>query len=381
MKKLIKILKFITPPILFHLINFIHFKLPIVNFRKYWIKSKYQFLKSSFENKDLVEATEMFVKSQSYKLVSNYWQSLNIKNYESILINGLDNYAHNIFTNYHTFLYFDNSLIDKSIENLNGVILDYKIDIFKKHENLNYEQSLNYNLVLLILYENLKKTSSFDFINRLSNIGYLGFNDPYIEIDNVKLTHDKLNSLLDYEMINSIPFFKDKNNKKILEIGAGSGRTSEAILTLNKNLNYVICDIPIAIVIAFKRLKKVFPEKKISILYEIENEEKLIENIMKNDISFIFPHQMKYFTNQIFDLTLAIDCLQDINKKTVNEYFRYIDKFSDYFYYGIWKKTGFFKKYEFKPDNYTIPKNWNIAFKKNSSFPSNFWNICYKIKK
>ena len=84
---------------------------------------------------------------------------------------------------------------------------------------------------------------------------------------------------------------------------------------------------------------------------------------MKNDISFIFPHQMKYFTNQIFDLTLAIDCLQDINKKTVNEYFRYIDKFSDYFYYGIWKKTGFFKKYEFKPDNYTIPKNWNIAFK------------------
>ena len=124
MKKLIKILKFITPPILFHLINFIHFKLPIVNFRKYWIKSKYQFLKSSFENKDLVEATEMFVKSQSYKLVSNYWQSLNIKNYESILINGLDNYAHNIFTNYHTFLYFDNSLIDKSIENLNGVILD-----------------------------------------------------------------------------------------------------------------------------------------------------------------------------------------------------------------------------------------------------------------
>ena len=181
-------------------------------------------------------------------------------------------------------------------------------------------------------------------------------------------------------MINSIPLFKDKNNKKILEIGAGSGRTSEAILTLNKNLNYVICDIPIAIVIAFKRLKKVFPEKKISILYEIENEEKLIENIMKNDISFIFPHQMKYFTNQIFDLTLAIDCLQDINKKTVNEYFRYIDKFSDYFYYGIWKKTGFLKNMNLNLIIILFLKIGILLLKRIHLFPQIFGIFVIKLK-
>ena len=51
---------------------------------------------------------------------------------------------------------------------------------------------------------------------------------------------------------------------KILEIGAGSGRTSEVFITLNENLNYVICDIPIASVIAFQKIKKSFPNKKIS---------------------------------------------------------------------------------------------------------------------
>ena len=49
-------------------------------------------------------------------------------------------------------------------------------------------------------------------------------------------------------MIKNIPNFSE-NNKKILEIGAGSGRTSEVFITLNENLNYVICDIPIASVI------------------------------------------------------------------------------------------------------------------------------------
>ena len=182
-------------------------------------------------------------------------------------------------------------------------------------------------------------------------------------------------------MIKNIPNFSEKNNKKILEIGAGSGRTSEVFITLNENLNYVICDIPIASVIAFQRLKKVFPNKKISMLYEINDKNKILEQIKQNDISFIFPHQMNLFEEKFFDVTLAIDCLQDMDKKIVNLYLNYINKFSSYFYFGIWKKTGFFKKYEFKSDNYHIPKDWELVFKKNSFFPSNFWNICYKIEK
>ena len=162
-----------------------------------------------------------------------------------------------------------------------------------------------------------------------------------MEIDNIKLTHDKLNSLLDFEMIKNIPNFSEKNNKKILEIGAGSGRTSEVFITLNENLNYVICDIPIASVIAFQRLKKVFPNKKISMLYEINDKNKILEQIKQNDISFIFPHQMNLFEEKFFDVTLAIDCLQDMDKKIVNLYLNYINKFFLFLFWYL-EKNWFF---------------------------------------
>ena len=37
--------------------------------------------------------------------------------------------------------------------------------------------------------------------------------------------------------------FNIKKFKKILEIGAGSGRTCEAILSIEKDLKYIVCDI------------------------------------------------------------------------------------------------------------------------------------------
>ena len=52
---------------------------------------------------------------------------------------------------------------------------------------------------------------------------------------------------------------------------------------------------------------------------------------------------MNLFEEKFFDVTLAIDCLQDMDKKIVNLYLNYINKFSSYFYFGIWKKTGFLK--------------------------------------
>ena len=43
----------------------------------------------------------------------------------------------------------------------------------------------------------------------------------------------------------------------------------EAILSIQNNLNYVICDIAPAIYISYKRLKLVFPDKKISLLIDL----------------------------------------------------------------------------------------------------------------
>ena len=69
-------------------------------FGNYWkqIKNKNNF------NKDLINFTEKFIKSNSYKFVSNQWHLLNISDYKSIKDHGLDKYGSHISTHYFTFM-------------------------------------------------------------------------------------------------------------------------------------------------------------------------------------------------------------------------------------------------------------------------------------
>jgi putative sugar O-methyltransferase len=195
--------------------------------------------------------------------------------------------------------------------------------------------------------------------------------------------------LFDLEKINS--FNNLENVNRLLEFGSGSGRLSECILTFYNKINYVICDIPPAIYIAFKRLKLAFPNKKISLLINNNSKESLEEGIKNNDISFIFPNQLKLLNNKLFDIVIAIDCFHEFDKKVLKLYFRLINNLTSNFYFSIWNRTkNFYYKYDkifkeierldFEKGDYPIPKNWKNVFKKNLIFPSNQLGLGYNIK-
>ena len=107
----------------------------------------------------------------------------------------------------------------------------------------------------------------------------MGFNHPFITIDNIKISTDKIISLFDFEKINK--FHNFNSTDKILEIGAGSGRLSECILSIENNINYTICDIPPSIYISYKRLKLAFPNKKIELLIDCSNKKNLMIKLEK----------------------------------------------------------------------------------------------------
>ena len=94
-------------------------------------------------------------------------------------------------------------------------------------------------------------------------------------------------------------------------------------MTLDNNLNYVICDIPPAIYISYSRLKIAFPNKKISLLIDINDKDELQKNIKLNDISFIFSHQLNIIDKKFFNFVLAIDCLHEMDNKTIKYLQRY----------------------------------------------------------
>ena len=123
--------------------------------------------------------------------------------------------------------------------------------------------------------------------------------------------------------------------KNFLEIGAGYGRTCEGILSIQNNLNYVICDIPPSTYISYKRLKLIFPNKKISLLIDLNNEEELQERINSNDISFIFPHQLEMLDKNFFDIIIAINCIHEMDKKTIQYYFNLFNHLTKNLYYSL----------------------------------------------
>ena len=354
-------------------------------FDKYWKKIE----DSKNIDDTLRHITNSFINSTSYKLVSNYWHVLNISNYKSLSEFGIKKYGSTIATNYYTFtkIYHDEWFAE-AINTLKDT--PFKIDsdeVFKKQNHFTLEESLSYNYLCYILFYNLKKTNSFQHISKLNDKTYLGFNDPYIKINDINITTDKIISLLDYEKIQKA--FEVKKFKRVLEIGAGSGRTSEAILSIEKHLKYILCDIAPAIYISYSRLKLAFPDKKISLLIDINNKIELEEKIENSDIAFIFPHQLEMLNENSVDLTLAIDCMHEMDKSTIQYYFKLFNHFTKNFYLSIWEKTDVpysknilkkKNKLDYNSGDYEIPKNWKNIFKEKIVFPSNMISLGFKIK-
>ena len=361
-----------------------YYKIFPKRFGVYWEKIKN---KSNLDD-DIKNITNAFIKSESYNYVSNYWHLLNINNYRSLLEKGLINYGSSIATNYITFTDFNEEYLIHSFDNLKDTPqIIFEGDIFKKQKSISYKESFTYNYLCLLLYANLKKTTYFDHLHKLNDKTYLGFNDPFITVDGINISTDKIISLHDLEKINNFNNLESVN--RLLEVGSGSGRLSECILTFYNKINYIICDIPPAIYISFKRLKLAFPNKKISLLINKNSKETLEEEIKNNDISFIFPDQLKLLNNKSFDIIIAIDCLHEFDKKVINLYFQLINNLTSNFYFSIWNKTKLidskkvFKKTErldFEKGDYPIPKNWKNTFKENLIFPSNQLGLGYIIK-
>jgi hypothetical protein len=86
---------------------------------------------------------------------------------------------------------------------------------------------------------------------------------------------------------------------------------------------------------------------------------------------------------------LAIDCLHEMDKKTIKYYFDLINDLTNSFYFSIWNKTtvplsktlfNSGQRLDFNKNDYNIPENWKCILNENLIFPSNFLSLGYKIK-
>ena len=136
-------------------------------------------------------------------------------------------------------------------------------------------------------------------------------------------------------------------------------------------------------------MKLAFPEKKIKLLIDVEDKEKFNYEIKNNDISFIFPHQIRNIKEKFYNLVIGIDCFHEMDKSTLKFYFNSISNLTDKFYFSIWKKTKNWhsgnlikktEKLDYEKGDYPIPHNWTVQYKSELKFPSTQLGIGYLTK-
>ena len=355
------------------------------NFLKFWNKNR----ENKNIPKDLRIIIDKFSASESFKFVSKYWNYLNIKNLKQIINDsGIENYANTVALNYFTFLSTSLEMEKDLLKSISDENYSSNQQIDKHHPGLGLEDSKNYNRIVLKLFALIKKLNLENKLKLISDKGFVGFNDPFLNLDSVKVTSDKLNSLLDYKKFEEN--FPGQKFNTILEIGAGSGRFTEVFLTFNNNCKYIICDIPPSIYINYIRQKKVFQNKKIKLCFDMKTNEEFLINLKENDIIFIFPHQIELLKKNNIDVVVAIDCIHEMDKKTIKYYFENINRFAKKIYFSVWDKTSVplsspFKFFQNRLNSnsrydYQIPNEWEMISNTKLYFPNNSRGISYKIK-
>ncbi len=349
------------------------------NLKKFWYK-----LDKKNLPQEIVNITDLFVKSESYKWTSKFWRHNIMNHYNHIIRTSPSEDALNAisWSDYAGYSFMDEYSIEKSCEKLSDKI-QLNLNLFKKHPQLSLTKSINHNLVLLILYENIKSKNIFKSYNEIEKKLYLKYN-PSLEVEDKIITQYMLTSLLEYEKIKLLTK-KIKKPLNVLELGAGYGRTANMVLSLSKDVKYVIADLPPAVFFSKKNLSDYFPNKKIASAFEINDKHEMMKIYEKNDVLFIFPHQINLFKEKTFDISLAIGCLCEMEKNQISNYMKIFEKVSDFLYFRVWENSGlpysFYKYYSVhKRSDYCIKDSWIEHFKDRCIIPSNQFEVGYEFK-
>ncbi len=339
-------------------------------FKKWW---EY-FKKENKIDPDLIIMIDCFVLSKKFTKNSIYWNALAKKHIKYLVKYGVENFKQTIERKH----YFGEGNAKLLLPILNDKI-DIEIkdeSIKKKYTFVDEKASENYHKFTFILLNyvlNKKLDKYLDLISENS------FGNPiYISYNNKKYSFSSLMSILETNIIN-----KNLNLNKInqiLEIGAGSGRTCTSIIKVNDSIKYTICDIPPTLFIAQKNIQSIFPNKRLFLFRDFENYSEIKDEFEKAEIKFITQDQLNYLPNKIFDLSIAIDCLHEMNKLQVENYFNNFDRLSNnLFFKSQVNQWAYFDNHKYNINNYPIKSNWKKILHEKSLIPNQYFDAIYKI--
>lgn len=370
------LLKAITPPLLVSLARRLSASNKRFDFAAWW---------ASFRSSDVIppelrSMVDHYLSTADYHESSDYWNWLCRLNIDQIVAHGLGNFRQTVAKNYFTWVGagFDAPYVQNLVREVGASHASAALaQIFKKHDLLTMDESVQYNLMTFLLHDYCCRIGGKELLSRLDEPTY--GNPPSICINGKEISQDLLNSLLEFMSVTKVLAPEDLRN--IIEVGAGSGRTAYCFLRLLPGVRYVVVDIPPALFISQSFLTSQFPERRTFQFRPFDSFEEIAAEFTAAEIVFLTPDQLPLLPRGGFDLFLAIDCLHEMKKSRVTYYFDQSDRLADNIYFKCWDKTEIpFDKIVWTAADYPVNPKWQAEFRRPCQVPGGFFEAMFKIK-
>lgn len=160
-------------------------------------------------------------------------------------------------------------------------------------------------------------------------------------------------SIAEYSLLVSTLDFRDIH--VIHEIGGGYGRLAHVILSAHPHITYRLYDIEPSLSLAKWYLETLLPNA---------------------DLEFLKPEEL----TTPCDIVIAMDCLHEMTKEQVNNYFEYANEYARYFYYTCWKETEVVEhNLKWLQEDYPVKKKWKPLFLGQHRMRTQFFEALYKV--
>ena len=342
------------------------------DFEKWWLSYSYE----NDLDLDLKLMVNDLVLTNDFKNYSSYWNSLAKDHIKLLKEKGINNFKQTIEKHHY---WGEGTVISELLKPIydDEILISYDPkELSKKHDFCELQESKEYNKSNLILLNYLIKNNYQKYLDKLSEDK---FGNPIVfNYKNKQYSFALLNSILEIATLEKNINLDQFNS--ILEIGAGSGRTCSSLLKMRGNLNYTIVDIPPALFLCQSNLINTFQNKKIFKYRNFKNFKDIKKEFISSDIRFLSPEQLTLIPNKFFDLSVAIDCLHEINKVQVEWYFSEFNRLSKNLFFKCQNNQwATFEKNKYSIDNYPVKNNWLKIIHEKCYIPNGYFNAIYKI--
>jgi len=327
---------------------------------------------------ELISMVDYFITTPSFQKSSKYWNWLNKKNIEQIADNGYGNFKQTIARNYFTWVGgLDTDYAGNLLKEMESIEINIPLkEILRKHTDFSLQDSVLFNIITVLLLDYVIKNGGGKYVDLLEEPSE--GNPPFLNLQGKRISQDILNSILEYLSISDgCDIGKVRN---VLEIGAGSGRTSFCLLKLLPDVKYIVVDIPPALFISQRYLSSVCKDKKVFAFRPFKFFGEVEDEFKDSDIIFLMPDQIDLLPDRIIDLFLAIDCLHEMKKEQVELYFNHVDRLANHFFFKCWQKTKVpFDGITYSFEDYPVKENWTRVYKRRCKVPSTYFEAFYDI--